>query len=123
MREGPRAEHSLGAFPTLAFHSVTYERKRETVDALAQFKHVAIHQAWDNQWPRWTDCAACVGAEVVAAHSGLPREAQRSSESIAEHAAQLRRIGDYAGENCVRIGVENEGGRWVRCGTQPLGPL
>jgi sugar phosphate isomerase/epimerase len=51
-----------------------------------------------------------VGAEVVTVHSGLPREGQRSSEFIEERAAQLRRIGDYAGENGVRIGVENEGG-------------
>lgn len=73
--EGPRAEHSLGAFPTLASYSLTDERKREMADALAQFEHVAIHQAWDNRWNRWIDCAACVRAEVVTVRSGLPREA------------------------------------------------
>ncbi len=108
--DGPRAEHSLGAFPTLAFYGLTEGGKRELADALAQFEHVAIHQAWDNQWHRWIDCAACVGAEVVTVHSGLPREGQRPAEFVAERAAQLRRSGDYAGENGVRIGVENEGG-------------
>lgn len=47
--DGPSAEHSLGAFPTLAFYGLTEKQKRETADALAQFRHVAIHQAWDNQ--------------------------------------------------------------------------
>lgn len=108
--DGPRAEHSLGAFPTLAFYDLTEEQKRETADALAQFEHVAIHQAWDNQWNRWIDCAACVGAKIVTVHSGQPCEGQRSSEFLAERAAQLRRIGDYAGEHGVRIAVENEGG-------------
>jgi len=108
--DGPSAEHSLGAFPTLAFYGLTEGGKRDTADALARFEHVAIHQAWDNQWHRWIDCAACVGAEVVTVHSGLPRQGQRPSEFIAVRAAQLRRIADYAGENGVRIGVENEGG-------------
>lgn len=108
--DGPRAEHSLGAFPTLGFYNRTGEQQREMVAALAPFRHIAIHQAWDDQWAKWIDCAACVGADVVTIHSGLPREGQRSSEFIEERVAHLRRIGDYAGENGVRIGIENEGG-------------
>ena len=108
--DGPRAEHSLGAFPTLAFYGLGEEQKRETVDALAQFKHVAIHQAWDNQWHKWIDCAACVGAKIVTVHSGRPRDGQKASAFLAERSAQLRQMGDYAGKHGVRIGVENEGG-------------
>ena len=108
--DGPRAEHSLGVFPTLEFYSLTAEQRRETADTLAQFEHVAIHQAWDDQWHKWIDCAASVGAEIVTIHSGRPKEGQRSSAFIAERSALLRRIGDCAGENGVRVGIENEGG-------------
>ncbi len=107
---GPAAEHSLGPFPTLAFYDSTEEQKRDITDALASFRHVAIHQAWDDQWARWIDCAAEVGAEVVTVHSGRPREGERSSGFLADRSEWLRRVGDYAAEAHLRVGVENEGG-------------
>ena len=109
--DGPRAEHSLGAFPTLGFYGLGEEQKQALADSLARFRHVAIHQAWDDEWRRWIDCAACVGAKTVTVHSGRPRDGQNTSAFLAARAAQLRRMGDYAGTLDVRIGIENEGGR------------
>ena len=43
--DGPRAEHSLGSFPTLAFYGLSEEQKHETAENLTQYKHIAIHQA------------------------------------------------------------------------------
>lgn len=108
--DGPRTEHSLGVFPTLAYYGSTQEQKRETVAALAKFKHVAVHQAWDDQWRKWIDCAAFVGADVITVHSGRPSEGQSSAGFLSERSAQLRLMGDYAAKNGVRIGIENEGG-------------
>lgn len=107
---GPRAEHSLGSFPTLGFYGMTEEEKRETARALAEFEHVAIHQAWDDEWTEWLHCAECVGAEIVTVHAGWPRRGCRFSEFIAERATLLRRMGEQAEVNGIRIGVENEGG-------------
>ncbi len=108
--DGPRAEHSLGPFPTLAFYGLGKEQRQELTDSLARFRHVAIHQAWDDKWSRWIDCAACVGAKIVTVHSGRPHDGQNTSAFLAERSEQLRRMGDYAGALDVRIGIENEGG-------------
>ncbi len=107
---GPAARHSLGPFPTLEFYDSTEGRKREIADALANFERIAIHQAWDDQWPRWIDCAARFGARIVTVHSGRPRDGRRSSDFVAERSEQLRRIGDCAAESCLQVGIENEGG-------------
>jgi sugar phosphate isomerase/epimerase len=108
--DGPRAEHSLGAFPTLLFYRSTEEQRQRTKNALAPFEHVSIHQAWDDQWRRWVDCAGCFGAEIVTVHSGRRGTGQSPDQFLAERAEQLRSMGDYAGARGVRVGVENEGG-------------
>jgi sugar phosphate isomerase/epimerase len=108
--DGPRARHSLGAFPTLSYYSWTEEQGQAIADSLGDFRHIAIHQAWDDQWRRWIDCAARIGAETLTVHSGRRDESQTSSNFIADRVAQLRCLGDYAADSGVRIGVENEGG-------------
>jgi len=108
--DGPRAQHSLGPFPTLSFYGLDEAQKRELADALARFRHVAIHQAWDGQWSRWIDCAACVGAGTATVHSGRRRDGQAGAAFLADRSEQVRRIGDYPGVRGVRIGIENEGG-------------
>lgn len=111
---GPHAEHSLGPFPTLGYYDLTPPQRRGLTEMLAGFKHIAIHQAWDTRWAQWIECAALVGARVVTIHAGRPDTGQTDAGFIAARAAMLRRIGDYAGERGVRIGVENEGGPCAR---------
>jgi len=108
--DGPRAAHSLGPFPTLGFYRSSDERRRETALALSHFRHVAVHQAWDDRWRDWIECAVWAGAATVTVHSGRPREGESSSAFVAERSAVLRRMGDYAAERGVRLGIENEGG-------------
>lgn len=108
---GPRAEHSLGPFPTLGFYGADAGRKREIAAALAPFQHRALHQAWDNEWERWLDCATTIRAEVLTIHAGRPRDGQSWRQFLAERCALFLRIGDAAAEAGVRIGIENEGGR------------
>ena len=107
---GPRTQHSLGPFPTLGYYGATEGQRRELAEALAPVKHIAIHQAWDDQWRTWIDCAACVGAEILTVHAGRRREGQKQPEFLAERSAHLQRIGERAADSGVRIGIENEGG-------------
>lgn len=110
--DGPRAEHSLGPFPTLGFYGADASRRQAIAAALAPFRHRALHQAWDDEWERWLDCAAAIRAEVLTIHAGRPRDGQSGRHFLAERSAWFRRIGDAAAEVGVRIGVENEGGRY-----------
>ena len=107
---GPRTEHSLGPFPTLDFYDASEETRQETRKALACFKRISLHQAWDDRWETWIDCAGYVGSEFVTVHSGRRQEHQDSGAFIRERSRQLRCIGDYAQQQGIRIGVENEGG-------------
>jgi sugar phosphate isomerase/epimerase len=103
---GPNAKHSLGPFPTLEYDNA--EKRDWLRTALAGFSRISIHQAWNQDWRSWIDCAAWVGAEVVTVHAGLP---QGDTDSwLANCVRHWRTVGNYAQEHGIRIGIENEGG-------------
>jgi len=108
---GPRTEHSLGAFPTFEWYAADDDRRRTIRDALRGFSHVALHQAWDNRWSAWVDCAAYYGAGTVTVHAGRPTGDETQAHFLRRRVAELRRIGDYAGAKGIMVGVENEGGQ------------
>ncbi len=109
---GPRTEHSLGQFPTLDFYEATEGYKEKVKAALTEFKHISIHQAWDNNWKVWIDCASYFGAKIVTVHPSLRGLDGSLEKFFGERAKYLRQIGDYAQEKGILVGVENEGGKY-----------
>jgi sugar phosphate isomerase/epimerase len=103
---GPNAKHSLGPFPTLEYDNA--EKRDWLKSALAGFSRVSIHQAWNQNWQDWIDCAVWVGAKLVTVHAGLPQGDGHAW--LADRARHWRTVGDYAHERGIRIGIENEGG-------------
>ncbi|MCL5271236.1 MAG: sugar phosphate isomerase/epimerase [bacterium] len=107
---GPNARHSLGAFPTLDFHGSTEAHRRKLKAALAPFKHVSLHQAWDTDWQTWIECARCVGARIVTVHAGRRGTDQTPRQFIDTRRKFLLPLTEAAGGAGIRIGLENEGG-------------
>ena len=110
---GPRTSHSLGEFPTFGLYGADEAHRAHLRQALRDFRHLSMHQAWDTEWRAWVDCAAEIGAEVLTVHARIPGVGRGRDEALSERAEALRWIGDYAGEKGIRVGVENEGGRCV----------
>jgi len=104
--DGPNAKHSLGPFPTLGYDDPASRGQLQGL--LAGFARISIHQAWNQDWQSWIDCAKLVGAEVVTVHAGLCQG--DADEWLAATARHWRLVGDYAQAHGIRIGVENEGG-------------
>jgi len=100
---GPNTRHSLGEFPTFRFYELNDEGRRRLKGILKRFKHIAVHQAWDEKWKSWIDCAAYLEAEMVTIH-------HRPEAPVEDQVEFLRRVGDYAIGKGVRIGIENVGG-------------
>ena len=103
---GPNAKHSLGPFPTLGYDDPAGRGQLQGL--LDGFARVSIHQAWDQDWQGWIDCAKLVGAQVVAVHAGICQG--DPSEWLAATARHWRVVGDYAQAHGIRVGIENEGG-------------
>lgn len=104
---GPNTRHSLGEFPTLNFYEGSTQHLEMVKNMLSGFKHISIHQAWDDNWEAWIDCAHYFGAKIVTVHppAGSPQSKQ-------ELIAYFRRIGDYALSKGIRVGIENVGGEY-----------
>lgn len=114
---GPVATNSLGELPTLNWYVAADARRRRVKESLRPFKHISIHQAWDNEWRKWLDCAADIGAEIVTIHDGAPARGEDAAQFIAKRAAFFRQVGDYAQQRRVKIGIENDDGpteRYIR---------
>ena len=104
---GPNANHSLGQFPTLDFYERSACQLAELRDLLEGFRHVSIHQAWDNNWRAWIDCASYFGAKIVTVHP--PQKGNRLQK---DSVAFFRDLGDYAEPKGIRVGVETVGGEY-----------
>lgn len=109
---GPNAKHSQGEFPTFNFYEADEEYKERLRSVLSFFLHISIHQAWNKDWKSWIDCADYFGAEIVTVHAGKRKTDQTLEQFLSKRAKYLRQIGDYAQKNCIKIGVENEGGKY-----------
>ncbi|RLE99369.1 MAG: hypothetical protein DRJ59_08050 [Thermoprotei archaeon] len=103
-----RAYHSVGRFATLDFYSLGEDKVSVFLEKLGEFKHISLHQAWDNEWKKWIDCAAEIGAEIVTVHAMNGKLSLKNY--FTERVRHLQEIGDYAQERGLRIGVENDGG-------------
>jgi len=110
---GPKTSHSLGEFPTFGLYGADEAHRAYLRQALRDFRHVSMHQAWDTEPRAWVDCAAEIGAEVLTVHARIPGDGRDRDKALSERAEALRQIGDDAGERGIRVGVENEGGRCV----------
>lgn len=100
---GPNTRHSLGEFPTLRFYELNEEERDGLKESLRWFKHIAIHQAWNDDWKSWMDCAAYLEAEIVTIH-------HRPEIPVEDQAEHLRKVGNYAMRRGIRVGIENVGG-------------
>ena len=107
---GPRTRHSLGEFPTFGLYGADGAHTARLRRALAGFRHISMHQAWDSDWEAWLHCATAVRAEVLTVHAGLPRDDPDREAAVTARGTAIRRIGACAGEMGIRVGVENEGG-------------
>ena len=110
---GPNTRHSLGEFPTLDFYDGSVQHLERLRKVLSGFKHVSVHQAWDESWRVWIDCADYFGAEVVTVHIPSAKPEDSKGESKQNPIAYFRAIGDYAQDRGIRLGVENTGGRYA----------
>ncbi|MFH1569488.1 MAG: TIM barrel protein [Gemmatimonadota bacterium] len=108
---GPRTAHSQGEFPTFGYYDGDAVHGDRVRRRLAAFARRSIHQSWDEDWERWVEGAAFLGAEILTVHA----RGRGADEGPAAHRAsegdRLRRIGDAAGARGLRVGVENAGGR------------
>jgi sugar phosphate isomerase/epimerase len=111
---GPAATNSLGELPTLNWHVADDAKRRRVKERLRRFKHISIHQAWNNEWHQWLDCAADIGAEIVTIHDGTPARGGDAKQFIAKRVAYFRQVGDYAQQRRVKIGIENDDGPMER---------
>jgi len=109
MPQGP-AKHSLGELPTLNFYEADEAQRERVKKAMSGFKRISIHQAWDNEWRKWIDCAKYLGGEIVTVHYRPRKEDEPWAEFWKTEGQRLREMGDYAQKNGVKIGVENAGG-------------
>jgi sugar phosphate isomerase/epimerase len=109
MPQGP-AKHSLGELPTLHFYAAEEGQRRRLKELVSGFRHISLHQAWDEEWHRWLTCAAYLGAEIVTVHAGRRREKETARQFLARRLPALRAMADRAEQQGLRIGVENEGG-------------
>jgi len=109
--QGP-AEHSLGELPKLQFYNADDTHRGHIKEALHKFKHILIHQAWDDQWHRWIDCAEFVGAKIVTVHAGTRKPSEPQEQFLERRVRFLRPIVDHAQNKGIKIGVENEGGKY-----------
>ena len=97
--DGPNTYHSLGEFPTVSFYEGNEQQLQKEKEALSNFKHLSIHQAWDDEWKKWIDCATYFGAEIVTIHACKTHF--------------LPQIVDYIKGKNIKIGIENEGGKYT----------
>ena len=105
---GPNTRHSLGEFPTLNFYEGTRQYRAKLKDALSRFKNISIHQAWDTSWQEWINCADYFGAGIVTVHVPASKSGPEQYQ-----VPYFRKIGDYASNKGIRIGIENVGGRYA----------
>jgi len=111
MPQGP-AKHSLGELPTLNFYEADEAQRERVKKAMSGFKRISIHQAWDNEWRKWIDCAKYLGGEIVTVHYRPRKEDEPWAEFWKTEGQRLREMGDYAQKNGIKIGVENAGGSY-----------
>jgi len=97
---GERHSHSLGEFPTLDWYNLDEGGKRKLKEALKGFRHITVHQAWDDRWKDWIDCAEYLGAEMLTIHACVARRPYFSE------------MCKYIRGKKIKIGIENEGGRY-----------
>jgi len=107
---GPRTSHSQGEFPHLGYYDGDEAHREEVRDRLSPFARLSIHQAWDDEWRAWIDCAAYFRAEIVTVHATPRSDGMDLAGYLQKEGERLRKIGDQAAEEGIRIGVENAGG-------------
>jgi len=105
-------KHSLGELPTLGFYDADEAGRQRIKQALSRFKHISIHQAWDNRWRDWIDCAGYVGAEIVTIHPPLRKRSEPLDKYVEAQARFYSEVGDYARSKGVKIGLENTAGSY-----------
>ena len=110
---GPNTKHSLGEFPTFDFYDGSVQHRERLKEVLSGFKHVSVHQAWDENWRAWIDCADYFGAKVVTVHIPPAKPEDPKGESKQNQITYFREIGDYAQGKGIKVGVENTGGEYA----------
>jgi len=105
-------KHSLGKLPTLNFYEADETQRIRIKTSMSKFKHISIHQLWDNEWQKWIDCAEFLRAEIVTIHAGLRKKDETMGQFLNRRVNFFRQVGDYAKSKGVKIGVENEGGSY-----------
>jgi len=108
---GPRTRHSQGEFPHLGYYDGDEAYREEVRDRLNPFTRLSIHQAWDDEWRAWIDCADYFRAEILTVHAHSRPDDIDLVEYVQGEGQRLRAIGDYAADKGIRIGVENVGGK------------
>lgn len=111
MPQGP-AKHSLGELPTLQFYNADDNQRQRIRNVTCKFKHISIHQSWDDQWQKWIDCAAFINAEIVTIHAGIRKPSETQEQFVERWRKFICPIADYAQSKGVKIGVENSDGKY-----------
>lgn len=106
---GPHTSHSQGEFPHLGYYDGDEAYREEVRDRLNPFTRLSIHQAWDDEWRTWIECAAYFRAEILTVHATPRPDGMDLAEYVSKEGQRLRAIGDHAADQGIRIGVENAG--------------
>jgi sugar phosphate isomerase/epimerase len=97
---GESHSSSMGEFPTFNWYNLDEAGKRKLKEALKDFKHITLHQSWDDRWRDWVDCAEYLGAEMLTIHDDVARE------------SYFPEILKYIKGKRIKIGIENVDGKF-----------
>ena len=100
-----KPRHSLGELPTLGFYDADEAARKRIKQALSRFKRVSIHQAWDNRWRDWIDCASYVGAEIVTIHPPVRKRGVPLDKYLETQVRFYDEVGDYAQRKGVKLSL------------------
>jgi sugar phosphate isomerase/epimerase len=103
-------KHSLGEFATLGFKPDSIKNNLKLCSQMNSFSNISIHQDWNDDWKSWFNCAEQVGAKVVTVHAPILPDNDCPEIFLKRSVKKFRKMGDYAKDKNIMLGVENIGG-------------
>lgn len=118
----PDARHSVGSIPGFALHRSTEKERQDVYDATRSFSHISAHLPFHDLHPFSTDAdvrefsigqlrkgidtLAFMNGELAVIHPGWPGPGQTYKDIWKQMVSTFRHLGDYAGKQKIRIGLE-----------------
>lgn len=116
------ASHSVGPIPGFALHRSTEKEQQAVYDATRSFSHISAHLPFHDLHPFSTDAdvrefsigqlrkgidtLGFLKGELAVIHPGWPGPGQTYKQIWEQMVSTFRHLGDYAGKQGIRIGLE-----------------